>query len=58
MVIYWERARVLIAPLRAQPEHAAVSRDDIVGGHSLRWPNPEEVEELWGPDDEDDWEAY
>lgn len=58
MVIHWERARVLIAPLHAQHERGLVSREDIDGRHSLRWANPQEAEELWGPDDEDDWEAY
>lgn len=58
VVIHRERARVLIAPLHAQPERGAGSREAIDGRHSLRWANPEETEEMWGPDDEDDWEAY
>ena len=57
MVIHWERARVLIAPL-TQPERGLVRREDIDGRHSMRWATPEETEELWGPDDEDDWEGY
>ncbi len=57
MVIHWERARVFIAPM-AQPERGEVSREDITSGQGLRWANPEEVEEMWGPDDEDDWESY
>ena len=58
MVIHWERARVLIATLHAAHERGVVRREDIDGRHSLRWATPEETEEMWGPDDEDDWETY